>query len=66
MPRNENVKEFISSIGPTSGITISNAKPPSDLDSEQKKLDEILTEDNQSKAKGRRGQNDRLATKLIN
>ena len=37
VPRNENVKEFISSLGPTSGITISNAKPPSDLDSEQKK-----------------------------
>ena len=37
VPRNENVKEFINSLGPTSGITISNAKPPSDLDSEQKK-----------------------------
>ena len=37
VPRNENVKEFINSLDPTSGITISNAKPPSDLDSEQKK-----------------------------
>ena len=37
VPRNEDVKEFINSLGPTSGITISNAKPPSDLDSEQRK-----------------------------
>ena len=37
VPKNVDVKEFIDSLGPTSGITISNAKPPSDLDSEQKK-----------------------------
>jgi N utilization substance protein A len=32
---------------------------------ERKKLDVILTEENLSKAIGRRGQNVRLATKLI-
>ena len=35
--KNVDVKEFISSLGPTSGIRISDAKPPSDLDGEQKK-----------------------------
>ena len=35
--KNVDVKEFIDSLGPTAGITISNAKPPNDLDSEQKK-----------------------------
>ena len=33
---------------------------------ERKKLDVILTEENLSKAIGRRGQNVRLATKLLN
>ena len=37
VPKNVSVKEFINKLGPNSGITISNAKPPSDLDSEQKK-----------------------------
>ena len=37
VPKNVDVKEFIDSLGQTSGITISNAKPPSDLDGEQKK-----------------------------
>ena len=36
------------------------------MNSEHKKLDVILTEDNLSKAIGRRGQNVRLATKLMN
>ena len=37
VPKNISVKEFINKLGPNSGITISDAKPPSDLDSEQKK-----------------------------
>ena len=37
VPKNVSVKEFINELGPNSGITISDAKPPSDLDSEQKK-----------------------------
>ena len=37
VPKNVNVKEFINKLGPNSGIKISDAKPPSDLDSEQKK-----------------------------
>ena len=36
------------------------------VDLERKKLDVILTEENLSKAIGRRGQNVRLATKLLN
>ena len=36
------------------------------VDTERKKLDVILTEENLSKAIGRRGQNVRLATKLLN
>jgi len=36
------------------------------VDNESKKLDVILTEENLSKAIGRRGQNVRLATKLLN
>ena len=36
------------------------------MNSENKKLDVILTEENLSKAIGRRGQNVRLATKLMN
>ena len=37
VPKNVSVKEFINKLGPSSGITISNAKPPSDLANEQKK-----------------------------
>ena len=37
VPKNVSVKEFINNLGPNSGITVSEAKPPSDLDSEQKK-----------------------------
>ena len=37
VPKNVSVKEFINKLGTNSGITISDAKPPSDLDSEQKK-----------------------------
>ena len=37
MPKNVSVKEFINKLGPSSGITISNTKPPSDLANEQKK-----------------------------
>ena len=37
VPKNISVKEFINKLGPNSGITISDAKPPSDLDGEQKK-----------------------------
>ena len=37
IPPGQDVKEFIKYLGPNSGITISDAKPPSDLDSEQKK-----------------------------
>ena len=52
-------------------ILVSNALSPADVirvnvDSERKKLDVILTEENLSKAIGRRGQNVRLATKLLN
>ncbi len=52
-------------------IVVSNALSPAEVqrvnvDSEAKKLDVILTEENLSKAIGRRGQNVRLATKLIN
>ena len=36
------------------------------IDVEQKKIDVILTDENLSKAIGRRGQNVRLATKLLN
>ena len=37
VPKNVSVKDFINNLGPTSGIRISDAKPPSDLDGEQKK-----------------------------
>tara|TARA_B100001564_G_scaffold195432_1_gene164243 strand:- start:192 stop:743 length:552 start_codon:yes stop_codon:yes gene_type:complete len=37
VPKNMSVKEFINKLGPNSGITISDAKPRSNLDSEQKK-----------------------------
>jgi N utilization substance protein A len=52
-------------------ILVSNALSPAEVqrvnvDIERKKLDVILTEENLSKAIGRRGQNVRLATKLIN
>ena len=52
-------------------VVVSNALSPADVqrvnvDSENKKLDVILNEENLSKAIGRRGQNVRLATKLIN
>ena len=52
-------------------ILVSNALSPAEVqrvnvDSERKKLDVILSEENLSKAIGRRGQNVRLATKLIN
>ena len=52
-------------------ILVSNALSPAEVqrvnvDEDRKKLDVILTEDNLSKAIGRRGQNVRLATKLIN
>ncbi len=52
-------------------ILVSNALSPADVlrvnvDTERKKLDVILTDDNLSKAIGRRGQNVRLATKLLN
>ena len=52
-------------------LVVSNALSPADVqkvivDSEQKKMDVILTEENLSKAIGRRGQNVRLATKLLN
>ena len=50
---------------------VANALSPAEVqrvnvDEEQKKLDVILTEENLSKAIGRRGQNVRLATKLLN
>ena len=52
-------------------IIVSNALSPAEVqrvnvDSAAKKLDVILTEENLSKAIGRRGQNVRLATKLLN
>ena len=52
-------------------IVVSNALSPAEVqrvnvDANLKKLDVILTEDNLSKAIGRRGQNVRLATKLLN
>ncbi len=52
-------------------ILVSNALSPAEVlrvnvDTERKKLDVILSEDNLSKAIGRRGQNVRLASKLIN
>ena len=52
-------------------LLVSNALSPAEvqrvnIDSERKKLDVILTEENLSKAIGRRGQNVRLATKLLN
>ena len=52
-------------------VLVSNALSPAEVqrvnvDIERKKLDVILTEDNLSKAIGRRGQNVRLATKLLN
>ena len=52
-------------------IVVSNALSPAEVqrvnvDSAAKKLDVILTEENLSKAIGRRGQNVRLATKLLN
>jgi len=52
-------------------LIVSNALSPAEVqkvivDSEQKKMDVILTEENLSKAIGRRGQNVRLATKLLN
>ena len=51
-------------------IVVSNALSPAEvlkvnIDEDTKKLDVILTEENLSKAIGRRGQNVRLATKLI-
>ncbi len=52
-------------------VVVSNALSPAEVqrvnvDIENKKLDVILTEENLSKAIGRRGQNVRLATKLMN
>ena len=52
-------------------LVVSNALSPAEVqrvnvDNVAKKLDVILTEENLSKAIGRRGQNVRLATKLIN
>ncbi len=52
-------------------VFVSNALSPAivqrvNVDDEFKKLDVILTEENLSKAIGRRGQNVRLATKLLN
>ena len=52
-------------------IVVSNALSPAEVqrvnvDSDLKKLDVILSEENLSKAIGRRGQNVRLATKLLN
>ena len=52
-------------------IVVSNALSPAEVqrvnvDNESKKLDVILSEENLSKAIGRRGQNVRLATKLLN
>ena len=52
-------------------IVVANALSPAEVqrvnvDNDAKKLDVILTEENLSKAIGRRGQNVRLATKLIN
>ena len=52
-------------------VLVSNALSPAEVqrvnvDLERKKLDVILTEENLSKAIGRRGQNVRLATKLLN
>ena len=52
-------------------IVVANALSPAEVqrvnvDLEGKKLDVILTEENLSKAIGRRGQNVRLATKLLN
>ena len=52
-------------------ILVSNALSPAEVqrvnvDADRKKLDVILTEENLSKAIGRRGQNVRLATKLLN
>tara|TARA_A100001015_G_scaffold321215_1_gene450817 strand:+ start:250 stop:1830 length:1581 start_codon:yes stop_codon:yes gene_type:complete len=51
-------------------IVVSNALSPAEVqkvnvDNDVKKLDVILTEENLSKAIGRRGQNVRLATKLL-
>ena len=52
-------------------VVVSNALSPAEVqrvnvDINLKKLDVILTEENLSKAIGRRGQNVRLATKLLN
>ena len=52
-------------------IIVANALSPAEVqrvnvDKESKRLDVILTEENLSKAIGRRGQNVRLATKLLN
>ncbi len=52
-------------------IVVSNALSPAEVqrvnvDNQLKKLDVILNEENLSKAIGRRGQNVRLATKLLN
>ena len=52
-------------------VVVANALSPAEVqrvnvDEESRKLDVILTEENLSKAIGRRGQNVRLATKLMN
>ena len=52
-------------------VLVSNALSPAEVqrvlvDNDSKKLDVILSEENLSKAIGRRGQNVRLATKLLN
>ena len=52
-------------------VVVSNALSPAEIqrvnvDNEGRKLDVILNEENLSKAIGRRGQNVRLATKLLN
>ena len=52
-------------------VVVSNALSPAEIlrvnvDNKEKRLDVILSEDNLSKAIGRRGQNVRLATKLMN
>ena len=66
-----NFRRYISNWSDDPAILVSNALSPAEVqrvnvDLERKKLDVILTEENLSKAIGRRGQNVRLATKLLN
>ena len=67
---NSKVKNWHSKLVEDPAVVVANAlfcwSSKVNVDQDGRKLDVILTEENLSKAIGRRGQNVRLATKLMN